>query len=124
NFELIGFERATPQKTEVLGSSLVTVNYENAGAIDPANPTTGYVLDNGGDFFSFDVVTGIYTSLGNIPGDWVGMVFDHTTGILYALKGNSLYTIDPIAVTATLVGAMTMPAADLPIALAIDGAVV
>ncbi|WP_271424212.1 GEVED domain-containing protein [Aequorivita sinensis] len=121
NLELIGFGVATPQNTEVFGSSPVTVNFENAGAIDPANPTTGYVLDNGGDFFSFDVVTGIYTALGNIPGDWVGMEFDQTSGILYALAGNSLYTVDPVAVTATLVGAMNMPAADLPIALAIDG---
>lgn len=53
--------------------------------MDPANPTTGYVLDSGGKLYSIDVVSGFYTFLGEIPGDWVGMEFDITTGILYAL---------------------------------------
>src|SRR5690606_13026384 len=121
NVELIGFPVSDPSTVEVFGDSPVTVNFENAGAIDPANPTTGYALDNGGQFYSFDVTTGFYTLLGNIPGDWVGMEFDQTSGILYAIQGADLYTIDPVAVTATLVGATGINPADLPIALAIDG---
>src|SRR5690606_28099873 len=81
------------------GDSPVTVNFENAGAIDPANPTTGYALDNGGQFCSFDVASGFYTLLGNIPGDWVGMEFDRSSGILYAIAGADLYTIDPVGVS-------------------------
>ncbi len=122
NFELIGFPVSDPSTVEVFGDSPVTSNFENAGAIDPANPRTGYVIDNGGQFYSFDVESGFYTLLGNIPGDWVGMEFDQATGVLYAIAGASLYTIDPVAVTATLVGATGINPADLPIALAIDGA--
>ncbi len=122
NQDLIGFGVASPGTTEVFGTSPITVNFENAGAIDPANPTTGYVLDNGGQFYSFDVVSGFYTLLGNIPGDWVGMEFDRTTGTLYAIQGADLYTIDPVAISSTLVGATGINPSDLPIALAIDGA--
>jgi len=122
NVELIGFPVSDPSTVEVFGDSPVTVNFENAGAIDPANPTTGYALDNGGQFYSFDVASGFYTLLGNIPGDWVGMEFDRSSGILYAIAGADLYTIDPVGVSATLVGATGINPADLPIALAIDGA--
>lgn len=120
--DLIGFGTGDPQNAEVFGTSPITANFENAGAIDPANPTTGYVLDNGGQFFSFDVTTGFYTALGSIPGDWVGMEFDQTSGILYAIKGTSLYVIDPAGLTATLVGALGLNTGDLPVSLAIDGA--
>src|SRR5690554_3861960 len=119
--DLIGFGTSFLQNADVFGTSPITVNFENAGAIDPANPTTGYVLDNGGQFFSFDVTTGFYTSLGSIPGNWVGMEFDQTTGILYAIKDEALYTIDPIAVTSTLVGSFGFGATALSISLAIDG---
>lgn len=119
--DLIGFSVTDATNAEVFGTSAVTVNFENAGAIDPANPTTGYVLDNMGQFYSFDVTTGFYTLLGNIPGGWLGMEFDQNSGILYAIKDTSLYTIDPTAITSTLVGAMSLPAGALPIALAIDG---
>ena len=122
NQDLIGFGTATPGDTEVFGTSLVTANFENAGAIDPANPTTGYVLDNAGDFYSFDVTTGIYTSLGNIPGDWVGMEYDLATGDLYAIAGTDLYTIDPAGMSATLVGSLGLATGALPVALAIDDA--
>ncbi|MEH6766040.1 MAG: hypothetical protein V7655_16190, partial [Aequorivita antarctica] len=122
NVELIGFPVSDPSTVEVFGDSPVTVNFENAGAIDPANPTTGYALDNGGQFYSFDVASGFYTLLGNIPGDWVGMEFDQASDVLYAIAGADLYTIDPVAVSATLVGATGISPGDLPIALAIDGA--
>ena len=122
NQDLIGYGITTPETVEVFGTSPITVNFENAGSIDPANPTTGYVLDNTGQFFSFDVTTGLYTNLGTISGNWVGMEFDRSSGILYAIASASLYIIDPVAVTATLVGVMGIPATNFPIALAIDGA--
>ncbi|MBK5214111.1 MAG: choice-of-anchor J domain-containing protein, partial [Flavobacteriaceae bacterium] len=122
NLELIGFPVSDPSTVEVFGSSPVTVNFENAGAIDPANPTTGYVLDNLGAFYSFDVASGFYTSLGTISGEWLGMEYDQTSGILYAISLTNLYTIDPIGVSATLVGPLGLTGGALPIALAIDGA--
>ncbi|MDN3725448.1 T9SS type A sorting domain-containing protein [Aequorivita sp. SDUM287046] len=122
NLELIGFPVTDPSSVEVYGDSPITVNFENAGAIDPANPTTGYVLDNTGAFFSFDVASGFYTALGTINGEWLGMEYDQSTGILYAITLTELYTIDPIGVSATLVGPLGLAGGALPIALAIDGA--
>ncbi|MDC8000339.1 T9SS type A sorting domain-containing protein [Aequorivita todarodis] len=122
NLELIGFPVSDPSTVEVFGDSPVTVNFENAGAIDPANPTTGYVLDNTGAFYSFDVASGFYTSLGTISGEWLGMEYDQASGILYAISLTDLYTIDPIGVSATLVGPLGLAGGALPIALAIDGA--
>src|SRR5690554_4762693 len=82
--ELIGFDPASPENTEVFGNSPITVNFEDAGAIDPNNPTTGYVIDDWGEFYSFDVETGFYTYLGSMYGWWLDMEYDRTTGILYA----------------------------------------
>lgn len=72
----------------------------------PAN-TFGYV----------EVATGEFTGLGTLSGDlaetWTSMSWDHTTGTLYAsgstLLGNSLFVIDPDALTATEVGEITGP---------------
>ncbi|MCG2429792.1 T9SS type A sorting domain-containing protein [Aequorivita xiaoshiensis] len=119
---LIGFEPTTPDNVEVFGSSPIVFNFEDAGAIDPQNPTTGYVIDDWGEFYSFDVESGFYTHLGNIPGWWLDMEYDRNTGILYAISEGKLYTIDPIAVTATEVGALVgIPAENFPATLAIDG---
>ncbi|WP_339702302.1 T9SS type A sorting domain-containing protein [uncultured Marixanthomonas sp.] len=118
--ELLSFETGDPGTTQVVGTSPITVNFENAGAIDPANPTTGYVVDNGGEFYSFDVGTGTYTSLGNIPGDWVAMEFDND-GTLYGIAGPDLYVIDPSGPSATVVGSLGLATGDLAIGLAIDG---
>lgn len=119
--ELIGFEPATPENTEVFGNSPIDVNFEDSGAIDPNNPTTGYVIDDWGEFYSFDVETGFYTYLGNMYGWWLDMEYDRTTGILYALSEGRLYIIDPVAVTATEVGILGGIADNFPAALAIDG---
>lgn len=118
---LIGFGPTTPEDVEVFGSSPIVYNFEDAGAIDPENPTTGYVIDDWGEFYSFDVESGFYTHLGTIEGWWLDMEYDRTTGILYALSDGNLYTIDPVAVTATLVGQLGIPAEYFPATLAIDG---
>ncbi|MBT0608601.1 T9SS type A sorting domain-containing protein [Aequorivita echinoideorum] len=122
NQDVIGFNVADPLNTEVFATSPVTVNFENAGAIDPNNPTTGYSLDNGGDLYSFDISTGFYTFIGNIPGSWLGMEYDQNSGILYAITGTELYTIDTTAISATLVGPLGFDGVtQVPIALAING---
>ncbi len=122
NIELISFDPTDPATTTVIGPSPVTVNFENAGSIDPNDLNTAYVLDNAGVFYSVNVTTGAYTNLGNIPGGWTGAEFDPSTGILYAIDLNtlSLFTIDIAGVSSTLVG--PSPAGTLPIALAIDDA--
>ena len=95
--------------------------FENAGSIDPNDSTTAYVLDNLGDAYSVDIATGVYTALGNIPGDWLGAEFDPTSGIYYALAADlNLYTVDFGGLSASLVG--PTGAAGFPIALAIDAA--
>lgn len=92
---------------------------ENAGAIDPNNPSTGYVLDDAGNFYRIDVQSGIYTLLGNMLSDWRGMEFDTATGILYAITATNLYTIAPESATATLVGSLGFIDGEYPIALGI-----
>src|SRR5690606_17367693 len=101
--------------------------FENAGSIDPSDPNTAYVLDNGGAFFSVDLTTGIYTSLGNIGAPngetWSGAEFDPSTGTLYAMSTNvatsSLSTIDIGGLSATTIGMTSMAGA---ISLIIDDA--
>jgi len=94
---------------------------EDAGAIDPANPQFAYVFDENGDFYKVDLETVTYTLLGNIPGNWVGAEFDVSTGIFYAITTTDLYIIDPVAVTAELVGSLGFTNGELPMALAING---
>jgi len=112
---LITFDPADPAAFTTLGAS-PAAGFENAGAIDPNDDGTAYVLDNGGAFYSVDLATGAYTSLGSIaaPGSetWAGMEFDPTSGTLYAISTNittsTLSTIDIGAATATTVGATGM----------------
>jgi hypothetical protein len=100
---------------------------EYAGAIDPNDPTTAYVLGAAGDFSSLDVATGVYTSLGSIPPpgaeNWTGLEFDPVSGTLYAISSDvasasTLASIDIAGVSATTIANTGMIGA---IALAIDG---
>lgn len=43
-----------------------STNFEGAGAIDPTNNTTGYMIDFMGVMYSFDVLSGVFTNLGSI----------------------------------------------------------
>ncbi len=123
---LVSFDPADPTVLTNLGIS-PAVGFENAGAIDPNNNGTAYVLDNGGAFYSVDLASGVYTSLGNIAAPngetWAGAEFDPTSGTMYAISTNittsTLSTIDTGAATATTVGMTSMAGA---ISLMIDGA--
>ncbi len=123
---LVSFDPADPTVLTNLGIS-PAAGFENAGAVDPNNNGTAYVLDNGGAFFSVDLATGVYTSEGNITAPngetWAGAEFDPTDGTLYAISTNittsSLSTIDFVNATATTVGMTSMAGA---ISLMIDGA--
>jgi|GEM_PF-2406995 len=96
---------------------------ENAGAIDPNDAYIGYVLDEAGDFYQVEVETGTYTLLGNFLSGWQGMEFDKDTGVLYAITSTDLYSIDPNAITATLVGSFGFTNGERPIALGIDNGI-
>src|SRR5690606_4360192 len=121
---LITFDPADPASFTTVGPSPAT-GFENAGSIDPNDPDTAYVLDNSGAFFSVDLTTGTYTSLGNIaaPGaeTWAGAEFDPVSGTLYAISTDistsTLSTIDIAGVSSTVVGMTGMAGA---ISLMID----
>lgn len=121
------FDPAAPAVFNPIGPSIPTAGFEGAGAIDPNDPATAYVMTNLGEFYSLDVASGVYTFLGNVnqPGaeTAVGLEFDPTTGTLYMLSTDAvtstLSTIDIAGLTSTPVGGASGMA--LAIALAIDG---
>ena len=102
----------------VIGASPIA-NFENAGSIDPNDTATAYVIDNAGDFYSVDVASGVYSLLGNIPGDWTAAEFDPNSGDLYGFADSNLHLINIAGVSSTVLGATGLP---FPIGLAIDGA--
>ncbi|GAB5401552.1 MAG: hypothetical protein Aureis2KO_31370 [Aureisphaera sp.] len=97
-----------------LGPSLTSTDFESSGDIDPNNLTMGYVLTlSSGEFYSIDVTTGTYTSMGTIAPpagqQWNGIEFDPATGTLYGVSSDfssvsSISTIDVGAMSHTLVG--------------------
>lgn len=109
---LISFDPADPTVLTSLGASPAP-NFENAGAVDPNDQGTAYVLDSNGFFYKVNLATGAYTSLGNIapPGGqtWSGMEFDTTSGTLYAMStdvsASSLSSINIAGLSKTVIGA-------------------
>ena len=94
---------------------------EAAGAVNPLDPSIAYSTDWSGNLFSIDVPTGTYTLKGNLGiMDINGLEYDLTSNILYAISANNLYIIDPVGITATLIGTLSMP--QLNVSFAIDGA--
>jgi hypothetical protein len=73
-----------------LGPGLDISDFEAAGAIDPQDPDTAYVLTyQSGEFYKVDIPTVTYTYLGTIPTPtmydrWNGLEFDPQTNVLYA----------------------------------------
>ena len=121
------FDIADATTFNVTSTASGTANFEGAGAIDPNDQATAYVLTNANEFYSLDIATGNYTDIGpmgapNGGETWVGLSFDPISGNLYGLATDSavttLYLLDPVALTATPIGPTGMV---LGIALAIDG---
>ncbi|MBX2829402.1 MAG: T9SS type A sorting domain-containing protein [Flavobacteriaceae bacterium] len=114
NSEFGNFDPSDLTTFNTIGPSLSTSDFESSGDIDPSNLTMGYVLTlSTGEFYSIDITTGTYTSMGTIsppPGqDWNGLEFDPATGILYGISSDfsstsSLSTIDVGSMSYTLVG--------------------
>lgn len=73
-----------------IGPNLSISDFEAAGAIDPQDPNTAYVLTQIiGNFYKLDINTGEYTLLGVISppfpdARWTGLAFHPVTNALYA----------------------------------------
>ena len=115
------FDPANPSVFNPIGSSAPVGNdFEGAGALDPNNPDTIYVIDSTGLLYSVSVPSGIYTTLGDLGISNInGLEFNPMDGILYAVSDTNLYSIDITEVSAAFIGSLGNTA--LAIALAIDG---
>lgn len=95
----------------------------SGGAIDLNNPNLIYTIsyvyaDNEYVLSFYDLDTNINTQIGILNYlNWRGLEFDPTTGILYAITSNALYSIDPTTAVSTLIGLTGIT----PTSVAIDG---
>jgi hypothetical protein len=121
------FSTANPATFNTIGNDSGTSDFESSGDIDPFDLGTAYVLtiDNG-EFYSIDIASGQYTSLGIIAPpngeQWNGLEFDPSSGTLYAISSNfvtnsTLSTIDIDNLSYTAIGLTGITGA---IAIAID----
>ncbi|MEM7084606.1 MAG: T9SS type A sorting domain-containing protein [Bacteroidota bacterium] len=104
-----------------------TADFDGAGAIFPGN-TNAHLIDNAGNFYEVDIITGQYIPMGTIPPpageNFTGMEFNPNNGMLFGISTDgttntsTLSHIDPVAMTATPVGNTGLR---LPVALSIDG---
>ncbi len=134
----VNFVLNTPGALNPVGPTGAT-NFLGGGAFGPGGVAAGfmYVLDTSSSdpasqaLYTMSLTTGALTLVGssvpNNPGNtgesWGGMAWDNTTGTMYACAavcgtGASLYTIDLVDGTPTLVASMT--GSLCPIAIAID----
>lgn len=104
-----------------------TADFNGAGAIMPGS-TMGHVIDNAGNFYEVDIITGQYIQVGTVippTGEsFTGMEFNPNNGTLFAISTDgttntsTLSTINPTNMTATPIGNTGLR---LPIALSVDG---
>ena len=115
--QVVSFDTDAPQVLTNLGPYGGS-GFSNAGDF-PVNETSFmYELENNGSFKKITFEPFNVQVLGTIPGDWTGMATNPLTGTMYAITTTQLYTIDPVALTSTLVGPS---GSGMNIALAIDG---
>ena len=104
-----------------------TADFDGAGAIMPGS-TMGHVIDNAGNFYEVDIITGQYIQVGMVvpPAgeNFTGMEFNPNNGTLFAISTDgttntsTLSTINPVSMTATPIGNTGLR---LPIALSVSG---
>ncbi|HQV32547.1 MAG TPA: FlgD immunoglobulin-like domain containing protein, partial [Calditrichia bacterium] len=101
-----------------------------AGDFDDAG--TFAAIDNGtGSLIVIDTANGVGTALGTLTVQaghtWTGLTYDATRGTWFASStdgaSSALYTVDPVSVTATLVGTTTVAGLIIDIAAAPDGTI-
>ncbi len=115
------FDLTAPAAITTIAAGSGTADFEAAGAIDPANPNNGVVMDNFGKLWTIDVASGVYTYVGDVGVvDFVGLEYNPVDGVLFAATLTDLYTVDATTPSVTLVGAMGTGGATA-IALGIDG---
>jgi len=103
-----------------------TADFDGAGAIMPGS-TMGHVIDNAGNFYEVDIITGQYIQVGMVipPAgeNFTGMEFNPNNGTLFAISTDgttntsTLSTINPTNMTATPIGNTGLR---LPIALSVN----
>ncbi len=110
------FDTSAPNDPTLIGSgTLVSFNY--ALGFD-ASGSTLYAMDTVSELGTIDVSTGAYTLLGSVSGilsnhNVLGLATDPTTGTIYIVSSNgfsgssALYTLNPGALSATLVGSQS-----------------
>ena len=104
-----------------------TADFNGAGAIMPGS-TMGHVIDNAGNFYEVDILTGMYIQVGTVVPptgeNFTGMEFNPNNGTLFAISTDgttntsTLSTINPVSMTATPIGNTGLR---LPIALSVNG---
>lgn len=118
------FNRSNPEVFNDL-SMAGAADFEGAGCYDPAT-NTFFIIDNVGNAYSINPVTGIYAFLGTVdaPNDesFTGIEVNPLTGTIFAISTNgststTLSTIDPVTLAVNPLG---NPDIVLPIALAFD----
>jgi len=104
-----------------------TADFDGAGAIMPGS-TNAHVIDNAGNFYEVDILTGQYIQMGIVVPptgeNFTGMEFNPNNGMLFGISTDgttntsTLSEIDPVSMTATPIGNTGLR---LPIALSISG---
>ena len=115
------FDISSPDVFTTISGGSGTVDFESSGAVNYANLSQAFAMDNAGMLFEVEVETGVYTNVASgLPIDATGMAFNPVDNVLYMTTITDLYTIDITNFTATLVGPLNTIGA-VAIALAIDG---
>ena len=104
-----------------------TADFDGAGAINPGG-TMGHVIDNAGNFYEIDIITGEYIQVGTVAPptgeNFTGMEFNPNNGTLFAISTDgttntsTLSTINTVTMTAMPIGNTGLM---LPIALSVSG---
>ncbi|MGD8413848.1 MAG: choice-of-anchor D domain-containing protein, partial [Candidatus Latescibacterota bacterium] len=110
---------------EVLNSVAPAPDFIWLGDFGPDDNTFVYALNDFDQFMQIDTTTGVQTITGSLTAwgteSFSGMATDPTDGTMYLsstnVSGSSLYILDPVAVTATRIGAVGFPGI---IAIAVD----
>jgi WD40 repeat protein len=124
NFGFI--DTTAPNTFNIIGPS-GTADFDGAGAIFPGS-TMGHLIDNAGNFYEVDIITGQYIPMGIIvppTGEsFTGMEFNPNNGMLFTISTDgttntsTLSVIDKTGMTATPIGNTGLR---LPIALSVSG---
>ncbi len=107
------FDITTPNNLTLLGSG--TIPFYNYALGFDVSGNTLYAMDTASFLGTIDKSTGTYTQLGSVSGILAnhsvdGLATDPTTGTIYIVSSNgftgssALYTLDPVARVATLIG--------------------